>query len=615
LIESVRQKKDRSLVDVSILGAPIYFQGEQVAIFGIYRDVTERKRKERLFRALNQAAVAMQGALTHQQIIDAVATELGALGYSWNVLLLEKGGEVLKVEYLSFESNLVRTVERLLGMPSKEVRIPIDCDEDLSAIVRKGVTRFIADSTELVRAMVPDPMKGLAARIVKILGVTYIIGAPLMQEGGTIGVLGVHSQALSEEDIPTITAFANQLSAAWQKISLIGKLEKNIAELQQTHAQLIQAQKMEAVGRLAGGIAHDFNNLLTVILGYSELLLNEFDDEPSVRETVREIRKAGEQASQLTEHLLAFSRKQMVKPKVMNLNSIVRSMEKLLQRLIGEDVALQIKLEEELQPIRIDPNQVEQVIMNLAVNARDAMPQGGSLCIETTNIYLGQPFVSQHPEVTAGPYVLLAMTDTGQGIDENVIPQIFEPFFTTKERGRGTGLGLSTVYGIVKQSLGYVYAENVADGGARFTLVFPPSQGELSLERPKTESEGNLEGSEKILLVEDEETVRRLTQTILEREGYGVVAAANGKDALDLDQKELEDVSVLVTDVVMPGMNGRVLAQKLQERFPELKVLFLSGYSEEVTGIESEGDQAGEFLQKPFSRIDLLQKLRRMLTG
>lgn len=615
LIETVRRRKDHSLVDVSILGAPIFFQGQQVAIFGIYRDVTERRRKERLIQALNQVALAMQGALTHRQIIAAVAGEFDRLGYKWTILLLDEGRDVLKVEHLSFETKLIKAVERLWGITAREVRVPIDCIEEAIAVIDKGETRFVEDSTELMRAIVPESVKNLAGRIVKTLGVTRSIGAPLMEEGRVVGLFGVHSTALIPEDVPAITAFANQLSAAWQKVSLIDKLGKNITELQQTQAQLIQAQKMEAVGRLAGGIAHDFNNLLTVIRGYGELLLNEYDLESSVRETVEEIRKAGEQASQLTGHLLAFSRKQVSRPRIVNIDETVRGMEKILQRLIGEDIALETKLEDNLAPIRIDPHQIEQVIMNLAVNARDAMPAGGRLRLETANTRLGPEFVSKHPEVDEGSYVLLAMTDTGSGIGEDVLPQIFEPFFTTKERGRGTGLGLSTVYGIVKQSLGYIYAENAPDRGARFTLYFPPSTGEV-LTKPAAEKSGReLAGTEKILLVEDEETVRRLTEAILERSGYRVVSASNAEQALNLSAEELEEIRVLITDVVMPGMNGRILARKLKERFPELNVLFLSGYAADVTGAELSGDPVGDLLQKPFSRVELLRKLRQLIDG
>jgi CheY-like chemotaxis protein len=253
--------------------------------------------------------------------------------------------------------------------------------------------------------------------------------------------------------------------------------------------------------------------------------------------------------------------------------------------------------------------------MNLAVNARDAMPEGGSLLIKTANTHLGSTFASKHPEVPEGPYVLLAVSDSGHGINDDVLPQIFEPFFTTKERGRGTGLGLSTVYGIVKQSLGYIYAENIAERGACFSVYFPPSSGVASTDSATPESQLELEGSEKILLVEDEETVRRLTRSILERSGYTVVSAANGEEALNLDSLGLADLEVLITDVVMPGMNGRILARKMRERVPNLKVLFLSGYAADVPGVELSELQVGELLQKPFSRIELLTKLRQIINA
>jgi PAS domain S-box-containing protein len=615
LVDTVRRRKDLSLVDVSVRGAPIFFQGQQVAIFGIYRDVTERKRKERLYQALNRAASAMQGALTHQRIIQAIAEILEELGYDWNILLLDETGKSLRVRYVSFAPRLLQAVERIMETSAGELQVAFASNHDLSAVVENGETRFVEDSTEVIRGMVPAAVKGLAARFVEILGLTRTVGAPLMQEGKIIGVLGVHAATLDREDGPAITAFANQLSAAWQKVALIDKLEKNISELQQTQAQLIQAQKMEAIGRLAGGIAHDFNNLLTVIRGYSELLVNEYDLKPAALETVEEIRRAGEQASELTGHLLAFSRKQVFRPRIVNVNDTVRGMEKMLQRLIGEDIELETELAADLASIRIDPNQIEQVIMNLAVNARDAMPQGGKLILETTNTRVGSEFASQHPEVKQGPYVLLSVTDTGSGIREDIFPQIFEPFFTTKARGRGTGLGLSTVYGIVKQSQGYIYADNLPGRGARFTLYFPPSEEEAAAFAFTEVTATELDGSEKILLVEDEETVRRLTESILGRSGYRVVSVANAEQALNLPDSQLEHTRVLVTDMIMPGMNGRVLAGTLRKRYPDLKVLFLTGYAPDVTGEELSTDQEGELLRKPFSRQDLLQKLRQLIDG
>jgi CheY-like chemotaxis protein len=321
------------------------------------------------------------------------------------------------------------------------------------------------------------------------------------------------------------------------------------------------------------------------------------------------------QASQLTGHLLAFSRKQLIRPRIVNVNDTVRGMQKMLQRLIGEDIELETDLQSDLAPIRIDPHQLEQVIMNLAVNARDAMPEGGRVHLETANAQLGTEFASKHPEVPAGSYVLLAMTDTGSGIDEQILPQIFEPFFTTKERGRGTGLGLSTVYGIVKQSLGFIYGENDPPRGARFSLYFPVSGEEIA---PRSAAEGtgsDFRGTEQILLVEDELSVRRLTESILKRSGYRVVTAANAEQALNLPAEVLKNSAVLVSDVIMPGINGGILAERLKERYPELRVLFLSGYAEEVTGAEIGGDPVGELLQKPFTRTELLSRLRRLIDG
>jgi two-component system cell cycle sensor histidine kinase/response regulator CckA len=612
LLESVRRRKDGGLVDVSILGAPIFFRGNQVAIFGVYRDVTERRRKERLLQALNQAALAMQSALTREQINAAVAGELEKLGYMWTVMLLDEAGGRLKAEYLGFEPSLIRTAERLAGLSYQDCTFSPDVDQDIFRIIEKGETRFIEDTTTMLRNLLPESSKAAAEQLAGLMRTPATVGAPLIQEDRTIGLLFVHSRDLSPQDEAAITAFANQLSAALQKIGLIKKLEKNISELKRTQAELLQAQKMEAVGRLAGGIAHDFNNLLTVIRGYSELLLADFERDTAVTETIGEIQRAADQASRLTEHLLAFSRKQMHQPRVMSLNDILSGMERILQRLIGEDITLITRPGSDLRPVEIDPAQIEQVVMNLAVNARDAMPDGGKLIIETANVELGEAFVSQHPEVRPGPYVLLAMSDTGPGIEQSILPQIFEPFFTTKERGRGTGLGLSVVYGIVKQSMGYVYAENLSGQGARFTLYFPPSPQQPPSSKADDRSEQNLGGSQKILLVEDDDNVRRLTATILERNGYSVLAARSGEEALELGREEMDSVQILVTDVVMPGMNGRTLARRLQERIAGLKILFMSGYAEQLADFKDHEEPGSDFLQKPFSRAELLQKLQKL---
>jgi CheY-like chemotaxis protein len=269
----------------------------------------------------------------------------------------------------------------------------------------------------------------------------------------------------------------------------------------------------------------------------------------------------------------------------------------------------------QLDPIQSDPHQIEQVIMNLAINARDAMPQGGTLRLRTANIYLDAEFVSRHPEVSEGRFVLLALSDTGSGIPEDILPKIFEPFFTTKERGRGTGLGLSTVYGIVRQSQGYVFAENVPGQGARISVYFPVSADDAPAGATPVEADGELHGTEQILLVEDEESVRRLTESILTGSGYRVVATANAQQALQLADSQLEQTSLLITDVVMPGMNGRGLARTLRRRFPELKVLYVTGYAPSPAGTQVVEDNDKELLLKPFSRLDLLRRVRQLTDG
>lgn len=404
----------------------------------------------------------------------------------------------------------------------------------------------------------------------------------------------------------TITSFVSVQrdvteSLAWQK------------EKQSLEEQLRQAQKMESVGRLAGGVAHDFNNLLSVILGYGDDLINQLYEDDPLRHDVQEIIRAGERAATLTRQLLAFSRRQTLQPKVLVLNSIVHDMEKMLQRLIGETIRFQGIYEENLWKVEVDPGQIEQVIMNLAVNARDAMPEGGILTLETANIHLDELYSENHLDVIPGDYVMIAMTDTGIGMDESTMEQAFDPFFTTKEPGRGTGLGLSTVYGIVKQSGGNIWVYSEPGQGTTFKIYFPRVEADQVLEESSDKPIAGFGRGELIIVVEDDNSLRKLFGRILKNLGYKVFTAANGGEALLLIEEKGIVPDLVITDIVMPEMGGKVLIDRLKRKIPDLKVLFMSGYTDNAIIFEGILQPDTPFIQKPFSVKDLTKKISELL--
>ncbi len=403
------------------------------------------------------------------------------------------------------------------------------------------------------------------------------------------------------------------IRATVQDVTERRRTEEEKALLQE---QLRQSQKMEAIGKLAGGVAHDFNNLLTVIHGYSELMLNSLDQESRLRQDVQEIINASERASSLTRQLLAFSRKQVLQPKVLDLNAHVSNMDKMLRRMIGEDVELVTLLTKDLGRIKADPGQIEQAILNLAVNAKDAMLSGGKLTIETANVKLDENYARSRIGVTPGDYVMLSMSDTGVGMAPETKERIFEPFFTTKEKGKGTGLGLSTVYGIVQQSGGNIWVYSEPGLGTTFKIYLPRIEEGTESLRPAAISTKCLQGSETILLVEDEEMVRKLACTVLEKNGYTVLEASNGDEALDVVQgRNGNPIHLVVTDVVMPGMSGRQLADRLVSLRPEIKILYMSGYTDDAIVHHGVLDPGIAYIQKPFTPDALASKVRDILDG
>ena len=387
----------------------------------------------------------------------------------------------------------------------------------------------------------------------------------------------------------------------------------DVTERRRLEEQLLQSQKMEAVGRLAGGIAHDFNNLLTAIAGYSDLLLAELPGNDSRRESAVEIREAGRRAAGLTQQLLAFSRRQVLEPRVLDLNAVIAGMEKMLRRVIGEDIELTTALDTDLWRTMADPGQIEQAIVNLAVNARDAMPRGGRLTLETANVTLDEKFASAYATVQPGPHVMLAVSDTGVGMDAALQSRLFEPFFTTKERGKGTGLGLSTTYGIVKQSGGSIWVYSEPGVGTAFKIYLPRSEEPMTKrETPPVPLAAARTGSETVLLVEDEAEVRRLVERLLRMQGYAVIAAASPAEAITA-ARAAGKIDLLVTDVIMPGMNGREMARLLAAERPRMRVLYMSGYTDAAIAQQGILPPGTAFLSKPFTPDVLARKVREVL--
>jgi len=396
-------------------------------------------------------------------------------------------------------------------------------------------------------------------------------------------------------------------------LAYIEVFAEDITERRVLEKQLRMAQKMEAIGRLSGGIAHDFNNLLGVIIGYSQVMKRSLGPSHSSYEHAEEIEKASQRAVSLTRQLLAFSRQQVLEPAILTLNVLVSDMEKMLPRLLGEDIKVDLSLDPALGQVKADQSQLEQVLMNLAVNARDAMPDGGKLTVRTANEDLDLAYTRQHPGSKPGRYVVLAVTDTGTGMDPETQAHIFEPFFTTKERDKGTGLGLSTVYGVVKQSGGYIAVDSEKGKGSSFSIFLP--RVEQAVEAPEAVSLKTLsvKGSETILLVEDSEPLRKLAHMFLKDNGYRVLTAADGEDALQVARQHAAPIQLLLTDVVMPGINGRVLAERLGPWQPGMKVLYMSGYTDSFIAGHGVLEQGIHLLHKPFTEETLTRKVREVL--
>jgi len=526
-------------------------KGDPENLVIVNRDVTERKRSA---EALRRSEAGFRSVVE-----DA----------PYGIYRASLSGELVLVN---------SALEKMLGYSSQE--------ELLRTNLATGVYRYPVEHQKLNEALLhQDSFKDIEVEWKRKDGALITVrcsGCPIKDETGAVAYVEVFAEDATERRA----------------------LER----------QLRMAQKMEAVGRLTGGIAHDFNNLLGVIIGYSQVLKRTLGSDHASFEHAEEIEKAGQRAVSLTRQLLAFSRQQVLEPVVLNLNALLSDMEKMLPRLIGEDIALKLDLDTTLSQVKADPSQIEQVILNLAVNARDAMPDGGKLLVQTANVNLDTAYARIHPGSRPGSYVMLRVTDTGTGIDPEIQSQIFEPFFTTKERDKGTGLGLATVYGIVKQSGGYIAVDSEKGKGASFSVYLP------RLEQPTTEpiapvaaTPVNTRGTETILLVEDADPLRKLAEMFLKESGYCILSAADGQQALQIAREHFGPIHLLLTDVVMPGMNGRVLGERLAPSQPGMKVLYMSGYTDSFIAGHGVLEPGTQLLHKPFTQETLTRKVREIL--
>jgi PAS domain S-box-containing protein len=600
-IEIVARHRDGRELPVELAVSPAKI-GDAYIFSAFVRDITDRRRAEHHLASQYAVTRVLSEATNLEEAVPKIIQAIGEslewdLGLFWRV---DKGAGVLRCvdqwKAASIQAD---------PFTSDIWQLELGRGEDLPGrIWASGKSAWVVDVT-----VDPEFSRGPQARQAGFHGA---FGLPILVGGEIEGIIELFSRQVRQPDDELV----RMVEDIALKIGQFGDRARTEGVLQETEAQLRQAQKMEAVGRLAGGMAHDFNNLLTVIRGYSELLLGRLGPADAMRKDVEEVKKAADRASGLTRQLLAFSRRQFVASKVLDLNALVANMDGMLRRLIGEDIIeLSTELDSSAGAIKADPGQVEQVIMNLVVNARDAMPNGGRLTIETRNVTIEEEVRLDAVGVAPGSYVLLAVRDNGQGMDAETRSHLFEPFFTTKEKGKGTGLGLSTVYGIVKQSGGSITVESAPGRGTTFRIYFPRVEQEVSALGGAVDAAGSIRGRETILLVEDEPAVRGLVHETLRLHGYTVLEARHGIEALLTSAKYGGPIHLLLTDVVMPQMSGPEVAEKLLSVRPEIKVLYMSGYPDHPVFDRGGVSIETGFLPKPFSPHVLVQKVREVLTG
>lgn len=590
--------------------------GNPLKIIGSLRDITERKRSALLLETLNTAALAMEHALTPEEIFNAVAIHLEKLGFLTALFLLDETQKNQNLKFISKNEQLLEDISNLLGFSPFNFSIPIEKIDFIRKIIYDRQTQFINSPAELIQLILPQNQFESAMRLLKKYNLTKFIGAPLIIDNQVIGMLSVFSDDLRENELSSIMAFTNQVAAAWRKSRLMQDLVANMKQLKETQAQLLHSQKMEAIGRLAGGVAHDFNNLLTAITGYTELLIDSIPFEAPMQGDLKEIKKAADRAASLTRQLLAFSRRQPLQTTITDLNNLVTNMQKLLKRLLGEDIELIPMLEPSLARVKIDQGQIEQVLMNLAVNARDAMPEGGMLTIKTENITLDESLPESIKYGHIGKFVRLSISDTGIGIEKAMLEKIFDPFFSTKGPGEGTGLGLAVVYGIIQQHKGWINVVSEPNQGALFEIYLPAYSiddvKEMEDKNMLAEFRGN---GERILVVEDEEMICKFTIRILHENGYIAFAATSFREGQEVFSREKGNFDMIFSDVVLPDGSGLNLVEQFLLEKPNLKVLLSSGYTDQKSQWREIRGRGFRFLQKPYVFTTLLEIISQVLKG
>jgi PAS domain S-box-containing protein len=709
-LETRRQRKDGSLVEVLLSTAPVTVHGQQVGVYASYRDITEQKRAEELNGALYAIAARSQSAEDLQQFIAAIHNILGQLMNARNfyISLYDPQSQLLSFPYFVDEhdetptskplgrglteyvlrtgepllatpavfDDLVRRGEvELIGAPSVDwLGVPLKsgatcigvlvvqsysqntrfCERDreilkfvsqqlAAAIEHKRYEEALRRSEARSRSLILSAAFGICRCTIggRFLDVNPALVTMLGHESieDLLKLNARHEVFVNPQELDKLsedyrrTGTLNGVEVKWKRkdqrviiVRLSGcaalsadepeevleLIAEDITDRRHLEEQLRQSQKMDAVGRLAGGVAHDFNNLLMVINGYTEVLLEQLEKDGEMYHKVESIQQAAERAATLTRQLLAFSRKQLLELKVIDVNNVIADMERLLRPLIGENIELITRLSSEAGHTKADSGQLEQVIMNLVVNAKDAMPEGGRLILKSSAVTVRHGF-GKHGFIQPGRYTVISVEDTGHGMDKETQSRIFEPFFTTKEKGKGTGLGLSTVYGIVKQSNGYVFAQSEPGAGTTLYVYLPRVEESAEESSPAKTQPNEAGGCETVLLVEDEESVRELVRLTLTSRGYKVMEAENGDCGLRLAESFKDHIDILITDVVMPGIGGRELAKRLIELRPDISVLYLSGYTEDAVVTQGTLGPNIAFLQKPFTLHNLAKKVREVI--
>ncbi len=558
------------------------------------RDDRFLSRPERQLAAARRISEALfQHTAIDKLIRNTLHTALDVIGASSGSVLLAD----FETKQLVFSYLIGEKADLLQG-------IAFPWDKGIAgAVFTSGKPEVISDVKQDLRHFPGiDAMTGYVTRDMIVIPLKRWEGQPI----GVLTILNKHKGRLDEDDMDVLVVIAALSAAAIEQT-------RATKSLRESEEQLFHAQKMEAIGRLAGGIVHDFNNLVTVISCFSQLLLESLDPQDPQAKQVEQIKIAGERAAELTQKLLTFSRKQILEPKILNLNTVVPETEQMLLRLIGEDITLQTVLAPDLGLVKADPAQIDQVLMNLAVNARDAMHTGGKLTITTANVHVDQTYATRHVRLQAGPYVMLAISDTGCGMDTETQRHMFDPFFTTKAEGKGTGLGLSIVYGIVKQSGGHIEVESEPQQGTTFRLYFPKVEDTVESVVPQPVVAQSPVGNETILLVEDEEPLRRLISYLLQRWGYRVLEAQHSEDALQALKQHAGPIHLLLTDVVLPGISGCKLWERVKALQPTIRVLFMSGHADETITQYGVVGRDRPFIKKPFTPAVLGQKVRGVL--